>query len=40
MIVGRLLNGGLKTVPYNEAFVRVGGRGRIVNEKDCATGQL
>jgi hypothetical protein len=39
VIAGRLLKGGLKTVPYNEAFVRVGGRGRIANEKDCATGQ-
>jgi hypothetical protein len=37
MIAGRVIKGGLKTVPYNEIFVRVGGRGRIVNEKDCAT---
>lgn len=40
MIAGRLLKGGLKTVPYNEVFVRVGGRGRIVDEKDCATGEV
>lgn len=28
----------VKTVPYNELFLRVGGLGRIVNEKDVATG--
>jgi len=28
MIGGRLVKGGLKTVPYNEVFLRVGGRGR------------
>lgn len=39
MIAGRLIKGGLKTVPYNEIFIRVGGRGRIVNKKDCATGE-
>ena len=38
MIGGRLLKGGLNTVPYNEVFVRVGGPGRIVDGKDCATG--
>jgi hypothetical protein len=39
VIAGRVLKGGLKTVPYNEVFVRVGGRGGIVNGKDCATGE-
>ena len=39
MIAGRILKGGLTTVPYNEVFVRVGGRGRISNHKDCATGE-
>ena len=29
----------VKTVPYNELFLRVGGLGRIVNEKDVATGR-
>lgn len=28
---------GLNQVPYNEVFLRVGGPGRIVNEKDVAT---
>ena len=40
MIGGRLVKGGLKTVPYNEVFVRVGGLGRIVNGVDCATGDI
>lgn len=39
MIAGRVVKGGLKTVPYNEVFVRVGGLGRLVNGKDVATGQ-
>jgi len=38
MIAGRLVKGGLKTVPYNEIYLRVGGLGRIVNGKDVATG--
>ena len=33
VVAGRMLKGGLKTVPYNEIFVRVGGPGRIVNGK-------
>ena len=37
IIAGRLIEGGLKTVPYNEVFVRVGGRGRGVRGKDCAS---
>jgi hypothetical protein len=39
MIAGRLIKGGLKTVPYNEVFVRIGGPGRIVDGKDMATGE-
>jgi hypothetical protein len=38
MISGRLVQGGLKVVPYNEIFVRVGGLGRIVDGKDVVTG--
>eukprot|EP00980_Cylindrotheca_fusiformis_P013881 scaffold3598_cov115-Cylindrotheca_fusiformis.AAC.17 len=38
-IAGRIIKGGLKTVPYNEVFLRVGGLGRIVNGKDMATGE-
>ncbi|CAJ1934304.1 unnamed protein product [Cylindrotheca closterium] len=38
MIAGRVVKGGLQTVPYNEAFVRVGGVGRLVNGKDVASG--
>ena len=33
------MKGGLKTVPYNEIYVRVGGLGRIVDGKDVATGK-
>lgn len=29
VVGGRLVKGGLKTVPYNEVFLRVGGRGRV-----------
>jgi hypothetical protein len=39
VVAGRVITGGLKTVPYNEIFVRVGGRGRIVDEKDVAVGE-
>jgi hypothetical protein len=39
MIAGRVIKGGLKTVPYNEVFVRTGGPGRIVDGKDVATGE-
>lgn len=38
IIGGRLVKGGLHTVPYNEVFVRIGGLGRISDQKDCATG--
>ena len=37
VVAGRVIQGGLKTVPYNEIFVRVGGLSRIVAEKDCAS---
>lgn len=33
------MKGGLKTVPYNEIYVRVGGLGRIVEDKDVVTGE-
>lgn len=40
MVGGRIVKGGLKTIPYNEIFVRVGGRGRIVNGICVATGDV
>lgn len=36
-ILGRVVKGGLQTVPYNEIFLRVGGVGHIVNDKDVAS---
>mmetsp|Transcript_23382 Transcript_23382/g.38696 ORF Transcript_23382/g.38696 Transcript_23382/m.38696 type:complete len:759 (+) Transcript_23382:507-2783(+) len=36
-ILGRVVKGGLTTVPYNEVFLRVGGLGRIVSSKDVAS---
>eukprot|EP00978_Attheya_sp_CCMP212_P029989 scaffold108793_cov46-Attheya_sp.AAC.2 len=36
---GRMVKGGLNTIPYNEAYVRVGGVGRMVEGVDCATGK-
>lgn len=38
-LAGRLIKGGLNTVPYNEVYVRVGGLGRLVESKDVATGE-
>lgn len=38
IVGGRLVKGGLTTVPYNEAYVRVGGFGRIVNGIDISNG--
>lgn len=38
IVGGRLVKGGLTTVPYNEVYVRVGGLGRIVNGIDISTG--
>ena len=39
MIAGKLIKGGFSVVPYNEVFLRVGGRGRIVQSKDVVTGE-
>lgn len=39
VVAGKFLKGGLKTVPYNEVFLRVGGRGRIVDGKCTANGE-
>lgn len=39
-IAGRLVKGGLNTIPYNEVYVRVGGLGRIVDDHDCSTGEM
>lgn len=39
-IAGRLVKGGLNTIPYNEVYVRVGGLGRLVDGNDCATGEM
>jgi len=36
-ILGRTVKGGLKTVPYNEVFLRVGGLGQLVNSKDVVS---
>jgi hypothetical protein len=38
MISSRMVSG-LSQIPYNEVFLRVGGLGRIVGGKDCATGE-
>jgi hypothetical protein len=38
IVGGRLIKGGLTTVPYNEVYVRVGGLGRIVNGIDISSG--
>jgi hypothetical protein len=38
MISTRMVSG-LSQIPYNEVFLRVGGLGRIVQGKDCATGE-
>ena len=36
MISNRLVSG-LSQIPYNELFLRVGGLGRLVHDRDCAT---
>ncbi|KAL7519439.1 hypothetical protein ACHAWX_004200 [Stephanocyclus meneghinianus] len=36
---GRMVHGGLNTIPYNEVYIRVGGVGRISNGVDVATGE-
>lgn len=38
-IAGRMIKGGFSVVPYNEVFLRVGGRSRIVQNKDILTGE-
>ena len=38
-IVANRIVSGLSQIPYNEVFLRIGGPGRIVNEKDVATGK-
>jgi len=39
IVGGRMIKGGLTTIPYNEVYIRVGGHGRIVNGVDLCTGQ-
>jgi hypothetical protein len=39
VVGGRMVMGGLTTVPYNEVYVRVGGVGRIVGGVDVCTGR-
>ena len=39
IVGGRMVKGGLTTIPYNEVYLRVGGLGRIVNGVDVATGK-
>jgi len=36
---GRMVKGGLTTIPYNEIYIRVGGLGRITGETEVATGK-
>ncbi|KAL7581237.1 hypothetical protein ACA910_006013 [Epithemia clementina (nom. ined.)] len=38
-VAGRKISG-LSQIPYNEVFLRVGGRGRIVRGRDCASGKI
>ena len=37
VVGGRMVMGGLNTIPYNEVYIRVGGLGRILNGVDVAT---
>jgi len=37
VVGGRMVKGGLQTIPYNEVYVRVGGPGRISNGVDVST---
>ena len=39
IVGGRMVKGGLTTIPYNEVFIRVGGLGRIACGVDAATGK-
>ncbi|KAL9179411.1 hypothetical protein ACHAXT_008701 [Thalassiosira profunda] len=38
IVGGRMVKGGLTTIPYNEVYIRVGGLGRIAGGVDAATG--
>jgi hypothetical protein len=37
-MIGDRIVSGLSQIPYNEIFLRVGGLGRLVCDRDCATG--
>jgi len=37
IVGGRMVKGGLSTIPYNEVYIRVGGLGRIAGGVDVAT---
>ena len=39
IVGGRMVKGGLNTIPYNEVYVRVGALGRISKGVDVATGE-
>lgn len=39
IVGGRLVIGGLSTIPYNEVYIRVGGLGRISGGVDVSTGK-
>ena len=39
IVGGRMVKGGLTTIPYNEVYVRVGGLGRISSGVDVSTGK-
>ncbi len=39
IVGGRMVKGGLTTIPYNEVYVRVGGLGRISGGVDVSTGK-
>ena len=40
IVGGRMVHGGLTTIPYNEVYVRVGGLGRISGGVDVSTGRI
>mmetsp|Transcript_7890 Transcript_7890/g.13918 ORF Transcript_7890/g.13918 Transcript_7890/m.13918 type:complete len:1243 (+) Transcript_7890:106-3834(+) len=40
IVGGRMVKGGLTTIPYNEVYIRAGGLGRISGGVDVATGKL
>jgi len=39
VVGGRMVKGGLQTIPYNEIYIRVGGLGRVVYGVDVVTGK-